>query len=250
MSFFSNIVQPWVWITVKSKKQHFLLLCNLFSGINVLPFVSLLSCFMTVNIEKILCGFDFLYWRHFFPPILTSFQISSQCNAVLSFLQCIITDHIHSQNNILAFQAEGGIRIMSFSLIHYCFTLEIKKDVAFTNKIFQPEVVNIIVFHWIISIVFLFFFPCWYSVRGQSFQEKVLWICKKRSYWRLKLHGFLQCTRNTVKRRLRPEMCLSSYPLRLLWRCTSGPYVRGKGLVCDRWFGSTRLKREKKNERE
>lgn len=61
----------------------------------------------------------------------------------------------------------------------------------------------------------------------------------------VKLYGFLQYTRNAVKRRLRPEMCLSSYPRRLLWRCTSGPYVRGKGLVCDRWFGSTRLKRER-----
>lgn len=129
------------------------MLCNLFSGIKVLPFVSLRKLFH-----------DFKHWKNTlwvwfsllktFPPILTSFQISSQCHAVLSFLQCIITDHIHSQNNILAFQAEGGIHILSFSLIHYCFTLEIKKDVAFTNKIFQPEVVNIIVFHWIISIVF------------------------------------------------------------------------------------------------
>lgn len=111
-----------------SKGQHFLLSFNLFSGIKIWSLVSLHNLFNDLFLcKQILYWFHFLYWRHFFSH-LTSFQVSSQCHAVLSFPQCIITEHILSQNTILAFQAEGGIHILSFSFIHYCSTLEIKKD--------------------------------------------------------------------------------------------------------------------------
>lgn len=56
----------------------------------------------------------------------------------------------------------------------------------------QTEVVNIIVFHWIISIVF----PRWFTVRGQSIQEKSCVVIEDCIC--------LSCgVRNAVKRRLR-----------------------------------------------
>lgn len=63
-----------------------------------------------------------------------------------------------------------------------------------------------------IELSALFSFPRWYTVRGQSFSEKSceFLFCKKKYYCET-------CTTEVVwllavKRRLRLEMCLSSYP--------------------------------------
>ncbi len=127
-------------------------------------------------------------------------------------------------------------QLVYFGLIHYCFTQEIRKDWCGIYK-------DIIVFHWIIQ-------HCFHSLADTqsvgsvfrkslvNYEEILLW--DSEVVWLL-----------AVKRRLRPEVCLSSYPRRLLWKCMSGPYFRSKWLLCDRWSGLTHLKRreEKKDER-
>ncbi len=60
---------------------------------------------------------------------------------------------------------------------------------AFTNIIFQPEVVNIIVFHWIISIVFV---PLLTHRAWAVFSGKVWWITNTYYCETVKLYSLLQ----------------------------------------------------------
>jgi len=138
-----------IYLLVSSPHQPFSPLTAVFSLVTHRFLQKLINDLLLGKHRENTLWVSFSLLKTYFPP-----QVSSQFHAVLSFPQCIITGHIHS--HILAFQAEGGIHILSFSFIHYCFTLEMKTDVAFANMIFQPEIVNIIVFYLIIGVKKLF----------------------------------------------------------------------------------------------